>query len=334
MTKTFTLVAALTLYEKGYFKLHDPIKEFLPAFTSMKVAKYDNRGIVDFVPADKPITFYHLFTMTSGLPSSRLVSMNDANNQKAESLGGWRGLTTAQMADIAAETPLYFHPGEYWLYGFSHDILGRLIEVISGKTFGQYLDETIFKPLDLCDTAFYTPPEKQGRLCRVYEKKESALEYITNLNVNNNVDVNPGRPEPPPFESGGAGLTSTLKDMGTYAQMLLDNGKFKTERILSRKTIELIRKNHVSPLITKQYIPPSIPAGYGYGLGVRTLLDTGEAGLNGSVGEWAWGGKLGTWYCMDPAEDMAAVFLIQRVSEGNSDLSKRFMQTVYAAIDD
>jgi CubicO group peptidase (beta-lactamase class C family) len=333
MTKTFTVAAALTLYEKGFYKLHDPIKEFLPAFSEMKVAKHDERGVESLIPAERPITFHHLFTMTSGLPASLNITMNEVANRKAKSLGGWAGLTTAQIVDLAAETPLCFHPGESWLYGFSHDVLGRLIEVISGKTFGQYLKETIIDPLGLTDTAFYTPPEKQSRLCRVYEKTENSLRYIANLGSDKSINGNPERETPPLFESGGGGLTSTLDDLGIYAQALLNNGKFKNERILSRKTIELLRRDHVDRELTKKFINAS-SVGYGYGLGVRAMPDLRETGLNGSKTEWAWSGMAGTWYCVDPEEDLVSVFLIQRYPGGNHDLPKRFMQTVYGAIDD
>ena len=128
---------------------------------------------------------------------------------------------------------------------------------------------------------------------------------------------------------------STLRDVGKFGLMLLNSGKFPGgERVLSRKTIDLIRENHCSP---SQDIPGhgfSSTAGYGYGLGVRTMLDTSAAGLNGSRGEWAWDGMLGTWYCVDPAEDMVAVFMVQRYPGGNENLPKRFAQTVYGAIDD
>ncbi|MDR2096816.1 MAG: beta-lactamase family protein [Treponema sp.] len=329
MTKTFTVAAAMTLYERGLFKLHDPIGEFLPAFTNMQVARHDSRGCMELIPARSPITFQHLFTMTSGIPypggqsySARFLA--GANEKIA---GDGKGLTTARIVDAAAQAPLCFHPGEYWMYGFSHDVLGRLIEVLSGKSLSHYMEEVIFKPLGLRDTAFYVPAEKQGRLCKAYDFTEQGLTEITGL------DTDAGKPFPPAFESGGGGLASTLDDVGRYALMLLNAGKLDGERVLSRKTIDLIRRNHVAPSQLQHFGFPGM-AGYGYGLGVRTMLDTGAAGLNGSTGEWAWDGMLGTWYCVDPAEDLAAVFLIQRRPGGNDDLPKRFAQTVYAAIDD
>jgi CubicO group peptidase (beta-lactamase class C family) len=331
MSKTFTVVAAMTLYEKGLFRLHQPVAEFLPFFKDIKVTETDSRGIVRLVPAKRPVTFEHLFTMTSGLPypggdSFSAIALGEIlkKSQKAAKQG--KPWNTARMVQEAAKTPLCFHPGEQWLYGFSHDVLGRLIEVISGKTLGEYFLETIFKPLGLRDTAFYVPKEKQKRVVTPYRLGPKGLVEVNDGNDN-------ASPRPPAFESGGGGLCSTMADCSRYAQMLLNNGKLGNERILSRKTIELIKTNHCE--ISK--LRPSFfghMAGYGYGLGVRTMLDTAEAGLNGSLGEWAWDGMMGTYYCVDPQEEMTALFFIQLLSDINSDLQRGFVQTVYGAIDD
>jgi CubicO group peptidase (beta-lactamase class C family) len=336
MSKTFTVVAAMTLYEKGLFKLHDPIAEFLPAFVDVTVARHDPRGVVEIVPAKTPITFEHLFTMTSGIPypgpgsySARLFAETQ-NAASAADSAGKNPWTTAQIVDAAARIPLCFHPGEYWMYGFSHDVLGRLIEVISGKSLGQYLKETITEPLGLQDTGFFVPEEKRPRLTRAYAWSKTGLREFADFELHSD----PGSiTSPPSFESGGGGLASTLDDVGRYGRMLLGAGKLDGIRILSRKTVDLIRQNHVLPVHIQNFGFAS-QAGYGYGLGVRTLRDTCEAGLNGSLGEWAWDGMLGTWYCVDPTEDLVAVFLIQRSPGANEDLPKRFAQTVYAAIDD
>jgi CubicO group peptidase (beta-lactamase class C family) len=332
MSKTITIAAAMTLYERGLFKLHDPISEFLPAFANPAVASHDPRGVVSLVPARSPLTFHHLFTMTSGIPypGQDSYSARRFAEVQAEAETGGKPLTAAQAVDAAARIPLCFHPGEYWMYGFSHDVLGRLIEVISGKSLGRYLQETIFDPLGLKDTAFYVPPEKRGRLARAYAWSEAGLREIADFELG----TDPGSASAPPaFESGGGGLASTLEDVERYGRMFLGSGKLEGERILSRKTIDLIRQNHVLPAHIQRFGFPSM-AGYGYGLGVRTMLDTGAAGLGGSAEEWAWDGMLGTWYAVDPREDMVAVFLIQRNPGANEDLPKRFAQTVYAAIDD
>jgi CubicO group peptidase (beta-lactamase class C family) len=332
MSKTFTIAAAMTLYEKGFFRLHEPIADFLPAFKDVKVAEIDKRGLIKMVPAKNPITFEHLFTMTSGLPypggdSFSALTMGKIYEKAEKDAKSGKPWNTARMIDEAAKTPLCFHPGEQWMYGFSHDVLGRLIEVISGKTLGEYLAETIFKPLGIKDTAFFVPQEKQNRVVTPYSLGPNGLKKVKD-EVNDNAT-----PNPPAFESGGGGLCSTMEDCAKYAQMLLNNGKLGNERILSRKTIELIRTNHCEISMLR----PSFfghMTGYGYGLGVRTMLSTAESGLNGSVGEWAWDGLMGTYYCVDPAEEMTALFFIQLLSGINSDLQRGFVQTVYGAIDD
>ena len=332
MSKTFTIAAAMTLYEKALFRLHQPIADFLPAFKNMKVAEHDERGIVSLVPAKKPITFEHLFTMTSGIPypgdtSYSARAMMEINRKLVRDAKRGELWNTAKMVDEAAKVPLCFHPGEQWLYGFSHDVLGRLIEVISGKTLGEYLSETIFKPLGLKDTAFYVPQEKQDRVVKPYRLDSGGLTEKINMDKDN------ASPNPPAFESGGGGLCSTMADCARYAQMLLHSGKLGNERVLSRKTVELIRINHCDvSLLRPSFF--SHMTGYGYGLGVRTMLDTAQAGLNGSPGEWAWDGLMGTYYCVDPAEDLTALFFIQLVSGINSELQRGFVQTVYGAIDD
>jgi CubicO group peptidase (beta-lactamase class C family) len=325
MSKTFTIVTAMTLYEKGLFKLYDPIGEFIPAFKNSKVAVHDERGQLRIENARSPVTFEHLFTMTSGIPYPGTDSYS--SRALAEAHARLEGeLTTREGAELAAGVPLCFHPGEYWMYGFSHDILGALIETLAGKSLGAYMSETVLEPLGLKDTAFFVPPEKCSRLAKAYEWIAGGLKEKT--------DLGPVPESPPAFESGGGGLFSTSRDVGRYGLMLLGNGKLDGERVLSRKTLELIRRNHLVPAQGLGRFGFSSIAGYGYGLGVRTMTDTALAGLNSSPGEWAWDGMLGTWYAVDPAEDMVAVFLIQRYPGGNENLSKRFAQTVYGAIDD
>ncbi|GHT96575.1 hypothetical protein FACS1894141_6880 [Spirochaetia bacterium] len=243
MTKTFTIVTAMTLYEKGLFKLHDPIGAFLPAFTDMQVAEHDKRGTVELVPARSPVTFHQLFTMTSGIPypgddrySARIMA--EIHGKAARDAAKGKPWNTAQMIDATAKAPLCFHPGEYWMYGFSHDVLGRLIEVISGKTLGQYMQEVIFDPLGLKDTAFYVPQEKRSRLAKPYEVTKKGLVELKLTGRDPGAVI-----AAPAFESGGGGLASTLDDVGRYAQMLLNAGKLDGERVLSRKTIDLIRQS-------------------------------------------------------------------------------------------
>jgi CubicO group peptidase (beta-lactamase class C family) len=294
----------------------------------MKVAEHDKRGVVNLVPAKDPVTFGHLFTMTSGVPYPGPESFRSRALLEIQARYSGGNGTTAGIVDAVAEAPLCFHPGEYWMYGFSHDILGRLVEVISGKRLGEYLAETIFTPLGLEDTAFYVPREKRSRLARAYTLAETGLMEIHGL------ATDPGEySAPPAFESGGGGLVSTLDDMGRYGNLLLNFGKLDRYRLLSRKTIELIRQNHTNPAHIRAW-GFKAQQGYAYGLGVRAMDNIAAAGLNGSPGEWGWDGMLGTYFCVDPEEELVAVFMIQRIPGSLEDLAKRFAQTVYGAIDD
>jgi CubicO group peptidase (beta-lactamase class C family) len=354
MSKTFTAAAIMTLYEKGLFKLSDPVYEFLPPFKHTKVAEVDERGISRLAAPKSPITVEHILTMTSGIPYAGEGSLGgrvfmDVMAKRDEDAAKGIYWNAMKMMEEAAAVPLCFHPGEYWMYGFSMDVAGGIVNAVSGKSLGRYLEEVFYKPLGLKDTGFYLPPEKYKRMAGSYrwspgeltlipealppDSSVPGIENINNRILNDRLMFNKAmRDETPPFESGGAGMLSTLDDIGAFAGMLLQNGKSGGERILSRKTIDLIRRKHVMPHI-KPYSFEQL-AGYGYGLGIRSLVDPVEAGINGSVGEWAWDGAAGTWYAIDPAEDMVMVFMIQRFPGGHSDLPKRFAQTVYGALDD
>ncbi|MDR2505814.1 MAG: beta-lactamase family protein [Oscillospiraceae bacterium] len=324
MTKTFTSVALMTLFERGLVRLDDPLYKFLPEFRNMKVV--GERGYL--VDAACPITIRHLCAMTSGIPypgddnasAKAMKHIDDALDDSA---------TTLKMAKAAAAAPLAFHPGDHWLYGFSHDILGAVIEVVSGKRYGEYLKEEVLDPLGLTDTAFFVPQEKRSRLARAY-----AHNYETGANT---ILLPPDLKEvpfaPPAFESGGGGLISSIDDVSRFAQMLLNGGKLDGVRILSRKTVELIAANQLNAAQKADFNWDSV-TGYGYGLCVRTMLNPAEAGTNGSVGEFAWDGMLGTWYAVDPKEDLTVVFMIQRLPPENGDHPKRLMQVVYGALDD
>lgn len=329
LSKTFTIVTLMTLYEKGLFRLEDPVSRFIPEFKDVTVAE-EYFGSTRFVPAKREMTVEHLCTMTSGLPypSSSSISAKEFGRllEKFEKQNG-REPTTLEKAKIAAKTPLSFHPGEGWLYGFSSDVLGALIEVISGKHLGEYMKEALLDPLGLTDTGFFVPKEKRSRLITCYTYDGKSLKPYNDR---------PAPDAPPAFESGGGGVYSTMGDVARFSRMLLQDGELDGTRILSRKTVELIRCNHLDEEQLRQFHGLFYPRfkGYGYGLSVRTMMHPEKEGLNGSIGEWGWDGMMGTWHFIDPAEDMVAVFMMQRIPGGHEDLPKLFMQAVYGAIDD
>lgn len=332
MTKVFTTVAMMILYERGLYKLHDPIAQFLPAYGEMQVVIEGKDGAITYEKAKRPITFYHLFTMTSGIQypgdgseCERQVGKIWFEANEARKAG--QPWDTQRMINESARAPLAFHPGEKWQYGFSIDVLGALVEVLSGKKLSVFFEDEIFKPLGLTDTAFYVPKEKQHRFVQQYVRNEEG--HLVPMDK-----VNDGAfaySEPVAFESGGGGMVSTASDITKFAQMLLGDGEANGVRLLSPKTVALIRADHLTPSQKLDYNWEG-QRGYSYGLAVRTMVSPSVAGSNGSVGEWGWDGMAGTWFCMDPLEDMTIVFLIQRVPGDHYEMLPRFLQAIYGAM--
>lgn len=331
MSKVFTSVAALMLLEEGRFKMHDPLSRFIPEYKNVRVVEHDAAGHFSTVLPHREIVVRDLFTMASGLPypgqdtpseraMSELMARMNADRKRGDA---WNSVRFAQEA---AGVPLTFHPGEHWWYGMSIDILGALVEVLSGQKLGQFMRERIFTPLDLHDTDFFVPPEKVSRLVTMYERdnhgayQPASPAYDLDTFAEN------------PTESGGGGLLSTLRDMGRFAKMLLGNGALEGRRLLSRKSVELMRMNHLSDQQMRDY-NWNTQRGYGYGLAVRVMQRPDLAGY-GSVNEFAWDGMAGTWFAVDPAEELTMVFLVQIVPGRHYDFVPYFAQTVYGAIDD
>lgn len=332
MSKVFTSVCMLMLMEEGRVKLHDPVSKFVPAFSGMKVAEYDAAGHIRLVPPKREITVRDLFTMASGVPypggdtasekaMERVFEAYDAAARRGERL------SAEQFLQELVKVPLTAHPGEHWWYGFSIDILGALVEVIADKRLGDFMQERIFTPLGLVDTGFYVPEEKRSR-------------FVTMYDVGEDGGLTPVK-QPPEEESyyqadalhsGGGGLVSTAADVAKFAQMLLGFGKLGDTRLLSRKSVELMRMNQLTEQQLKDY-DWDTQRGYGYGLGVRTMMHPEIAGY-GSVGEFAWDGAAGTWFCVDPQEDMVCIFLAQTMPGRHYQFVPYFAQVVYGAIED
>ena len=331
MTKVFTSVAALMLYEEGRFQMHDPLSKFIPEFAQSKVAEADASGKVQLVAPRREIIVRDLFTMASGIPyqgentlSEHAMSTLQKHGLRDEKAGKpWSALRFAQ--ETAVKVPLTFHPGEHWWYGMSIDVLGALIEVISGQTLGDFMRERICEPLDLRDTGFRLPPEKVGRVVTMYAVDAKGGFAPANIDRTRPMEYIA-------FDAGGGGLLSTLRDVGRFARMLLGQGALEGKRLLSRKSVELMRTNHLSEQQYRDFAWGN-QRGYGYGLGVRVLMRPELAG-HGSAGEFAWEGLAGTWFTVDPAEQMAAVFLVQTHPGRHFDFVPLFAQAVYGAMDD
>jgi CubicO group peptidase (beta-lactamase class C family) len=318
MTKPIVSVAAMMLWEEGRFLLSDPIGKFLPELGERKVALV--RGAeIELVDAERPITIQDLLRHTSGLTyefrgsgpvhkmymAERIYSRNQSNADQVAALG---------------KLPLLHQPGTKWEYSRSTDVLGRLIEVLSGLTLGEYLQRRLFAPLGMIDTAFYVPVQEHGRLAEAFAKDPETGAGVQLINVH----------DAPKFESGGGGLVSTAGDYARFLQMLLNRGRMDGMRFLSRKTIELMTADHLGPITGA---PDLLLPGYGFGLGVAVRLEPGIAHVPGSVGQYFWGGLAGTTFWVDPKEELFAIMLIQ--GPGQRDYFRNlFRDLVYAAFDD
>ena len=323
MSKVVTVVGIMRLYEQGLFKLWDPVSEYLPGFKKPTVALEKPDGTYEIVPAKGEVTMRQLFTMTSGVPyagkdtAAARIRMEKESEYAAQ---GKEAPDTVEYCNLVGQLPLAFEPGERWMYGFSIDVLGAVIEVLSGETLGAYLKKTIFDPLGMADTGFYVPAEKQSRIATLYHIHDG---------------LKPGKrtypSQRPTFESGGGGLFSTVNDYSRFAQMLLHGGSLNGERILGRKTIDLIATDHLTP---QQQATHSwdTQRGYGYGLGVRVMTNTEVADINGSVGEWGWDGAFGNWFCVDPKENLTCVYLTTNLPGDHYRFIPKLMASMYASL--
>ena len=323
MSKVITVAGIMQLYEQGLFKLWDPVSEFLPGFSHPTIAVEKKDGTVELVPAKNEVTMRQLFTMTSGVPYAgkdtaaariRLEKEEASRSQNMESP------ETVDYCNLVGQLPLAFEPGEKWMYGFSIDVLGAVIEVLSGQPLGAYLKEHVFDPLGMKDTGFYVPKEKQDRVATLYHIRDGMTPAERKIPS-----------EKPAFESGGGGLYSTVKDYSRFAQMLLRGGTLGGERILGRKTIDLISTDHLTPAQQATHNWDT-QRGYGYGLGVRVMTNPEIADINGSVGEWGWDGAFGNWFCVDPKEDLTCVYLTTNLPGDHYRFIPRLMASMYASL--
>ena len=327
MSKAVTVVGIMRLYEQGLFKLWDPVSEYLPGFKHPKIAVEKEDGSCDIVDARGEVTMRQLFTMTSGVPyagtdtAAARIRMEKEKEAMSSFLSkGGKLPGTREICDMVGQLPLAFEPGERWMYGFSIDILGGVIEALTGSTLGEYLKDTVFDPLGMTDTGFFVPEEKQGRIATLYHIHEGLApekrEYPR---------------EKPVFESGGGGMFSTVRDYSRFAQMLLHGGTLDGVRILGRKTVDLISTDHLTPeqQATHNW---DTQRGYGYGLGVRVMTRPEIADINGSVGEWGWDGAFGNWFCVDPKENLTCVYLTANLPGDHYRFIPKLMASMYACL--
>jgi CubicO group peptidase (beta-lactamase class C family) len=320
LTKIITSVAALNLIEEGRLGLSDPIKEYLPEFNDMRIFVGGNAQHRELTPAQVPINVHHVFTHTSGF------TYGD-NEEPIDELYQTSGLEKADsLADLVrklATLPLKREPGTAYEYGFSTDILARVVEVVSGQSFDRFLQERILEPLGMTDTGFSVNDAKRDRLAKVYEHgTNGGLQQVQHFEF----EEIEGQKK---FPMGGSGLFSTIEDYSRFGQMLCNGGELNGVRILSRKAFEQMTVDHLGgkPVTNRTYTE-----GYGFGLGVAVRTNNGLAGTLGTLGAFGWSGKATTLCVMDPAEELVMLVFTQHLPYDEHGLFERFTNLVYQAL--
>lgn len=327
MSKPVTAAAVMLLEERGELDLRDTVSKYLPEYHAQKVWTED--GLADTV---RDITIWDCLNMTTGIPYPHPWSevgrrMDTLFKELIQKRIDGASPDTREYVRRIAEVPLEFQPGKKWMYGLSADILGAVVEVISGKKYGQFLQEEIFAPLGMKDTGFFVPEEKKERFAQIYymDEETHTLKVFAESHLGEyyNEDVQ--------FESGGAGLVSTIDDYSRFAQMLVNKGIYNGVRILGKKTVEFMTQNRLAEEQREDFCWDST-LGYGYGCLMRILEDQGKAGTIGDVGEFGWDGWTGNYVTMNPKENMVFLYYIQKCGAGFTGLTRKLRDVAYAAM--
>jgi CubicO group peptidase (beta-lactamase class C family) len=333
MTKPITSVALMTLYEQGRFQLDDPIEHHIPELGALEV--FDGGGEHDYrtVPAERSVTVRDLLTHTAGFTYGFMQAHPVDALYRAHSIGGVATPgTLAEMVAKLGELPLLFQPGARWSYSVATDICGHLVERLAGKPLDAYLREAILDPLDMNDTDFFVRPENADRFAACYEREGDGFRLT---------DAPATSPylERPSFLAGGGGLVSTARDYLRFCQMILGGGELGGERILGRKTLSLMRMNHLPTggdlaSMGQAVFSETRYDGIGFGLGWSVVLDPARAQVSCSVGELAWGGLASTAFWIDPDEDLAVIFLTQLIPSSSYPVRRELRSLVYQSLVD
>ena len=323
-TKAIVSVGIMMLQERGELLISDPVSKYIPEFENTSVAVAGEDGAYEVVPADRPITIKHLLTHTSGIGYGYGVA---ADRWEAAGIQGWYfadraepiGETIARMGAL----PIDAQPGEKWIYGYNTDILGVVIEKVSGKTLAAFLTEEILTPLKMDDTFFYVPAEEADRLTVVYSATENGgLERAPD--PGGQVGQGAYLEGPRVSFSGGAGLVSTAEDYARFLEALRRGGELDGSRILSPKTVELMTVDHVQEAGSWD--------GQGFGLGFSVVEDLGDQSVPGSVGNYGWGGAYHSNYWVDPVEELVVAYMVQLIPARGLDDRGKLEALVYQAI--
>lgn len=333
MTKPLTTVAAMMLYEEGRFQLDDPLSKFIPGFAGQRVFTGGSRGKFETVPAIRDITIRDLMNHTSGLTYGFMESTQLDAQYRAEGIdfSGGDDMPLRHMVEKLARLPLLAQPGTRWNYSVATDVLGYLVEVLSGEPFERFLVDRVVKPLGMVDTDFFVPPDKHARLASNYASDgKGGFQILEQAHRSRWL-------KPRQLNSGGGGLVSTASDYLRFCRFMLGKGELDGVRLLGRKTVELMTSNHLDGDMADMGTPrfsESTYHGIGFGLGFSVMIEPTNAQIVGSPGEYAWGGAASTAFWCDPVEDMAVVLLAQLMPSSTYPIRRELRVLSYQAVID
>jgi CubicO group peptidase (beta-lactamase class C family) len=327
MTKPITAAAAMILMERGKIDLYESVSRYLEGYQNLMVAENGT-----LVPARRGILIKDLLNMTSGLvyPSEGEAgkATEEVFREIDEKLFSDNPLSTVDIANKLGKCPLVFHPGESWAYGTSADVLGAVIEKVSDMKFGEFLKKEIFEPLGMNDTAFYVPNEKRDRLANAYmaDGKGGLTHYTgNNLGIINAMDREPA------FESGGAGLVTTIDDYAKFSLMLMNGGSYRGTYIMHPRTVEYMSTKTLSPDQQKGMSYWYELEGHSYGNLMRVLNDATRAGTINSPGEYGWDGWLGCYFANCPSDNLNFLFMTQRTDAGTMEITRKIRNIIISS---
>ncbi|OPJ54951.1 serine hydrolase domain-containing protein [Clostridium oryzae] len=327
MTKPITAAAVMILLERGEIDLYEPVSKYLPGFKNQLVAEGDS-----LAPALREVVLKDLLSMTSGLvyggTGNRAEREVDALFHEIDSrlLGSWP-MSTVEAMNKLGKCTLAFQPGTFWQYGTSADVLGAVVEVVSGMRFGEFLKKEIFEPLGMQDTGFWVPKEKRQRLVKTYADNGSGdlVLYAGNhLGIVHQMDRDPA------FESGGAGLASTIDDYASFTRMLMNKGTLDGVQILRPRTVKYLTSGTLNAEQQKGLDLWTTLCGHSYGNLMRVRTDCGKAGDLGSIGEYGWDGWLGPYFCNCPNDQLTFLFMMQKTDTGTTTLTRKLRNIIFS----
>jgi CubicO group peptidase (beta-lactamase class C family) len=319
MTKPITSVALMMLFEEGLVRLEDPVSKYLPEFKKIKILGPNGQ----LEPAKREITIHMLLTHTAGLCYAEYEAPALARYYMEPNIWDW-DQTLEEFTKKIADLPHIYHPGEKWYYSMATDVVGRLVEVVSDMPFTDFFKEKIFGPLEMSDTAFSVPQEKENRFAKLYGPVDDDLLAIID-------EIGAGKYTAPKFHSGGGGLVSTAEDYFKFAQLVLNKGEYQGVRLLGPRTVDYMTMNHLGPELLPIFMEEPWP-GIGFGLGFSVVMDPAIAGTMSTRGSVGWGGAASTNFWVDPVEEIVGILLLQVWPSYTYPTTSDFRTAVYQAL--